>query len=144
MDKRMPDVGQDLASLATDVTAEVDDVLELLRQKRAGARKVLPMREAAVAPTGPGDDESEPGASEPSSSDAPRKARAAPRQRTKAAAAAEEEVVLQNVTTRLRRDTNELLTEAALRQKLKKVSPDSRQDIIEAALELWFRAEGYV
>jgi hypothetical protein len=51
--------------------------------------------------------------------------------------------ILENVTTRLRRETNELLTEVALRQKLKKEVPATRQDIIEAALQEWFQRQGY-
>jgi len=56
---------------------------------------------------------------------------------------AERDEPLENVTTRLRRTTNELLTEAALRQRLKKESPSTRQDIVEAALGDWFRKHGY-
>ena len=56
-----------------------------------------------------------------------------PRKSTVPAAA--EGIPLENVTTRLRHDTNERLTEAALHQKLKKVRPNTRQDIIEAALQ---------
>ena len=55
----------------------------------------------------------------------------------------DEKVVLENVTTRLPRDVNEFLTEAALRQRLKKSKPDTRQEIIEQALRQWFFAEGY-
>lgn len=46
----------------------------------------------------------------------------------------------ENVTTRLTPKTNELLTEAALRQKLKKRKPDTRQDIIECAVLDWLRS----
>ena len=54
-----------------------------------------------------------------------------------------ESVALVNVTTRIRRETNELLTEAALRQRLAKKTPDTRQDIIEAALQEWFTARRF-
>jgi hypothetical protein len=57
--------------------------------------------------------------------------------------AADEPIILLNVTTRLRRETNELLTEAALRQRLKKQAPATRQDIVEHALQEWFRRQGY-
>jgi hypothetical protein len=50
--------------------------------------------------------------------------------------------ILENVTTRLTRGTNALLTEAALRQKLAKQKPDTRQDIIEMALSEWFARAG--
>lgn len=49
----------------------------------------------------------------------------------------------QNITTRVGQQTHELLTEAALRQKLKKLKPDSRQDIIETALLEWFQRNLY-
>lgn len=55
----------------------------------------------------------------------------------------DEHVALENVTTRLRRETNELLTEAALRQRLKKETPATRQDIVEEALQDWFRKHSY-
>lgn len=48
-----------------------------------------------------------------------------------------------NVTTRLSAETNELLTEAALRQKLKRVAPNTRQDIIETAVCEWLAQQGY-
>ena len=50
----------------------------------------------------------------------------------------------ENVTTRLTRRTNELLTEASLRQKLNKLKPDSRQDIIECAILEWLRRHGFI
>ena len=56
----------------------------------------------------------------------------------------ETERILENVTTRLTRQTNLRLTEASLRQKLAKRSPDSRQDIIEEALLDWLTLNGYV
>lgn len=48
-----------------------------------------------------------------------------------------------NVTTRLTQRTNELLTEAALRQRLSKTTPATRQDIIETALRQWLAEHGY-
>ena len=66
-----------------------------------------------------------------------------PPTKPKSSPKADEEMVLQNVTTRLTRETNELLTEAALRQKLAKRKPDTRQDIMEVALIAWFKAIGY-
>jgi hypothetical protein len=53
------------------------------------------------------------------------------------------DAVLENVTTRLPRDTNERLTDAALRQRLKKVEPATRQDIINEALKEWLERKGY-
>lgn len=48
-----------------------------------------------------------------------------------------------NVTTRLSPETDQLLTEAALRQKLKHASPNTRQDIIEIAVGEWLKRHGY-
>lgn len=53
------------------------------------------------------------------------------------------ERILENVTTRLTRETNQRLTEAALRQRLAKVTPDSRQAIIETAIANWLSQNGY-
>lgn len=55
----------------------------------------------------------------------------------------DDNVVLHNVTTRLSKTTNELLTEAALRQKLAKRKPDTRQDIIEVAVRRWINENRY-
>lgn len=49
----------------------------------------------------------------------------------------------ENVTTRLNSETNQLLTEAALRQKLKRASPNTRQDIVETAVCEWLKRQGY-
>ena len=49
----------------------------------------------------------------------------------------------QNVTTRLSEETNLLLTEAALRQRLGKQVPATRQDIVETAVRDWLRRHGY-
>lgn len=57
---------------------------------------------------------------------------------------AAEPVPWQNVTTRLTRKTNELLSEATLHQRLKKTTPATRQEIIEAALQDWFKRHGYL
>lgn len=54
-----------------------------------------------------------------------------------------EHAVLINVTTRLRRDTNERLTDAALHQRLRRAFPASRQDIIEQAVQEWLLRCGY-
>ena len=57
--------------------------------------------------------------------------------------AVDDKVILENVTTRLTRETNQLLTEAALRQKMVKQKPDTRQDIVNEALEEWLERRGY-
>jgi hypothetical protein len=66
-----------------------------------------------------------------------------PASRSRLTPIVENDEPLENITTRLRRTANELLTEAALRQRLKKESPSTRQDIVQEALEDWFRKRGY-
>lgn len=48
-----------------------------------------------------------------------------------------DQAIWENVTTRLTRETNRRLTEAALKQRLRQAKPDSRQGIIEEAVSLW-------
>lgn len=140
---KQTDFGNDLATLNENVNAEVGDVLSALQQKRTANRSTLDMKESpqptaqAESPS-TGDATQEPLAS----TSAPRRQRSASRSRL--ALAVERDESLENVTTRLRQRTNELLTEAALRQRLKKESPATRQDIVEAALCDWFRRHGYI
>jgi hypothetical protein len=118
------------------VSNDVDAILKLVRQKeeRGGdlpqqtpkPEKIEVAPEVADTPP-------------PSKVKKPRTTRT----RVASTSALAEQIVLENVTTRLRRDTNELLTEAALRQKLKKEDPSTRQDIIEEALQDWFQRQAY-
>ena len=143
MDRR-PDFGKDLATLSDDVSAEVGDVLQALRQKKVAGRKVV-----AIQRVGMGNEQQEAVADTPSAestdeaplSALPRRPRSTTRPKSKPDL--DEHVFLQNVTTRLRRETNELLTEAALRQRLKKETPATRQDIVEDALQDWLHKHGY-
>ena len=139
MDRKDNDFADDLSSLAVGVKAEVGDMLQVLRDRKTpGATKVVALKDAsAVTVKVSKATTSEQGAEgqEPK--------RRTQDSRTRVKTIADEPVVLENVTTRLRRDTNALLTESALRQKLKKELPDTRQDIIEAALDAWFRQLGY-
>lgn len=135
------DFGDDLAALHKNVTASVGDVLQVLQRKRD--TKTLEIINKAeknqVEPAASSEPASEPElsvAANPS-----RRQRMSPRSRL--TPTIEREEPLENVTTRLRQQTNELLTEAALRQRLKKELPSTRQDIIEAALSDWFRKHGY-
>lgn len=66
-----------------------------------------------------------------------------PRRRSSKSSLTPEPAVLVNVTTRLSRETNELLTEASLHQRLKRVTPNTRQDVIEVALREWYERNGY-
>jgi hypothetical protein len=141
MNKR-PDFGTDLANLNENVSTEVGNVLQALRQQKTESRPVpVPNKEEPIAEplqaTAIGAATSE----QPAAPPAPRRPRSASRSRL--TPIIERNEPLENVTVKLRRQTNELLTEAALRQQLKKESPLYRQDIVEAALTEWFRKHGY-
>lgn len=133
------DFGNDLAALHEDINASVGDVLEVLQQKRAG-RRPEPVTKSEEKPAATGD-ESPAASGERLVASSPRRQRTSSRSRLTPMIDRDEP--LENVTTRLRQKTNELLTEAGLRQRLKKESPSTRQDIIEAALGDWFRKHGY-
>lgn len=131
------DFGNDLAALNDNVNAAVGDVLQALQQKRTPQQ---PAAKAEEQPTEAGK-ETPASPAEPPPASAPRRQRNS--SRTRLTPTIERDEPLENVTTRLRQKTNELLTEAGLRQRLKKESPSTRQDIIEAALDDWFRRHGY-
>jgi hypothetical protein len=146
MDKRNAtlDFGADLASLTGGVESEVGDLLEVLQNKKRARIKPASTTggnhmttDTQTLEAGPQAAASEP-APQPSL-EAPRK-RSASRNREPIY---RDEPVLKNVTTRLRRETNELLSESALRQQLKKETPATRQDILEEALQDWFKRHGY-
>lgn len=140
---KQPDFGDDLANLNDNVTAAVGDVLQVLQQKRTNGNAVVVKQPDAAAKEEPkaastlGIEETE----QPVVASSPRRQRSANRSRL--TPTVDHGEPLENVTTRLRQKTNELLTEAALRQRLKKESPSTRQDIIEVALSDWFRKHGY-
>jgi hypothetical protein len=138
------DFSDDLAVLDSSVRGEVDTILKLVREKEGKHERrpeeALPANSVATADSTEPDQSARllPDREENVSRKTRRTAtRSAPSSGTA------EQVVLENVTTRLSRQTNELLTEAALRQKLKKETPSTRQDIVEAALQEWFRKHGY-
>jgi hypothetical protein len=138
---RAKDFSSDLESISSMVEKDVGAFMKLVREEHA------PKPSTSEQPSVP-----------QSESSAPMRGSDAPEQnaptlanerkfrrnaRTKSKLAAEEQVILENVTTRLRRETNELLTEAALRQRLKNETPATRQDIVEEALQDWFRKHSY-
>lgn len=138
---KQPDFGNDLAALNENVTAAVGDMLEALQQKRAVKTSEASKKaeEKLAEPAAPA--VSVPGTVPAVVAPSPRRQRTLSRSRL--APTVERDEPLENVTTRLRQSTNELLTEAALRQRLKKETPATRQDIVEAALHDWFRKHGY-
>lgn len=143
MNKR-PDFGTDLETLNDSVTAEVGDVLQVLKQKRTARSSVaaseaeepekIPLEKAAR----------EEGAPKETAAPQRHMHRQRPARRSRLVPTINRDEPLENVTTRLRQRTNERLTEAALRQRLKKESPATRQEIVEAALGDWFRKHGYM
>lgn len=126
MDKARPNFTDDLNAIQGEVAADVGTILELAKQSRI---KDYP-----------------PTSAEPSQPRENRRPRQSPPRRQAAPQPVPEQTprVLENVTTRLSRETNALLTEAALHQRLKKVTPATRQDILETAVREWLRREGYL
>lgn len=138
---RAKDFAEDLESITANVENEVGRYVKLMRHETTAARSVesAPATKKQLPQEAIAEDSSADETEGAMFTESRARTRPKPRQRVALA----EQVVLENVTTRLHRSTNELLTEAALRQKLKKFEPDTRQDIIEEALRDWFRTHGY-
>lgn len=138
---RVKGFAEDLEAISTNVEHEVGRYVKMLRHE---ATAVRPSESAEVTSTEPLQESNAGDAIAIETASAPKNeshVRTRPKLRQKVSLA--EQVILENVTTRLHRSTNELLTEAALRQKLKKLEPDTRQDIVEEALRDWLRKHGY-
>ena len=118
--------GDELKSLTDDVSNDVVEILKLAKSSRAKSELPAETRKPLVHATG--------------SQQAKNNLQQNPIRKSQDQTANE---LRENVTTRLTRRTNELLTEASLRQKLKKVKPDSRQDIIECAILEWLKRHGF-
>jgi hypothetical protein len=136
------DFTDDLTALNTTVRGEVDTLLKLVREKQS---KDKARAEAVVSEMAGASSRSETTTIAADSEVVTPASRKVRRSAARVTFTPElhETAILETVTTRLHRDTNELLTETALRQKLKKESPSTRQDIIEVALRDWFRKHGY-
>jgi hypothetical protein len=130
------DFSEDLAMVSNAVETDVDAIVKIVRQKDAREGE-LPTPLPATEQTS----QAIPIVAHPASPQMTTQRTLRVRKSNSSAPA--ESIPLDNVTTRLRRDTNERLTEAALHQKLKKVQPNTRQDIIEEALQDWLRRHGY-
>ncbi|MEX2167735.1 MAG: hypothetical protein WD851_00365 [Pirellulales bacterium] len=129
MRKGRPDFAEDLSGIQEDVVNDVGKILELAnstRRESGGAGTLAPSTAPEITI---------------------RRPRVRPDHAKKTvpgqAPVVAPRATLVNVTTRLSHQTNELLTEAALRQRLKKISPASRQDIMETAIQEWFERNGY-
>lgn len=139
---RAKDFTEDLQSITANVESEVGRYVKLLRHETtaeanssdsAKAARTVPQQETKAEDSAANDTVG----ALPTESHV----RIRPKPRQKAALA--EQIILENVTARLQRGTNELLTEAALRQKLKKLEPNTRQDIVEEAVREWLRKHDY-
>lgn len=141
---KQPDFGDDLAALNDSVAAEVGDVLQVLQQKRSATKPAsVPITPEPLKASVESAADASAVSEQPASSHSMARRQRSPG-RSRLMPTVEREEPLENVTTRLRQKTNELLTEAALRQRLKKETPSTRQDIIETALVDWFRKHGYL
>jgi hypothetical protein len=134
MDKR-GGFAADLQSIQADVSHDVGAILRIAKEQKTAAPVVeIPQ---PIAPP-------EPQSKTPRGEISRRvsAARSAPRP-TPSGQPGPPSRGLENVTTRLSPETNSLLTEAALRQRLKNERPATRQDIIETAVREWLERQGY-
>jgi hypothetical protein len=122
---------EELSTVQVEIADDVGGILQAVKERKD-------VRASRPAPSTAR--EAEPPATELGVAADERPARSV---RTHSRPRTEEPVVLKNVTTRLCPETDERLTEAALRQRLKKVEPATRQAIIETALRDWLRKQGY-
>lgn len=115
---------EDLVAVRDQVATELDGILAVVNDQRRPSAKLvakpIPPTDATEKQIPP-----EPPAPLPKRSSRP------------VADPTPEPAIWENVTTRLTRETNRRLTEAALKQRLRQAKPDSRQGIIEEALRNW-------
>ena len=131
MNKR-PGFTADVDNVKEDVNQEVNTILSLAKERtfQRGAPASSPSPTAAD-----GDHSATRITPRPARITTPRRNSRPQEQRSRKS--------LVNVTTRLPRETKELLEEAALRQQLAKSAPESEQAIIDDALQQWFKRHGY-
>jgi hypothetical protein len=129
---RRPDFASELVVLQSEVAADVGGILDTLKARKA--------TQATAADTPHKQENYTREKVQPR----PARTRTSPRLRSTPNREAQQAVILENVTTRLSRETNELLTQASLHQRLKKRAPSTRQDIIEEAVQQWLSANGYL
>jgi hypothetical protein len=123
MDEKRPNFAEDLTAIREDVTSEIGTILELARSSAAAVATAVPAADDV------------PAAAKPVRESKPRPKSPKPK--------VVREESLMNVTTRLTPTINDRLTAATLRQRLKKQQPDTRQAIIQAAVEDWLDRHGY-
>lgn len=139
---RAKDFADDLGAISANVEQEVGRYVRLLRHETTtGARS--PETKQGTKKDAPQEMKSGDFAADEDAATPPAETRLRTPGKPRHKIPLAEQIILENVTTRLHRETNERLTEAALRQKLKKQTPATRQDIVEEALREWFRKQGY-
>lgn len=116
---------EDLVAMRDQVANELDGILAVVKDQRRPSAKLV------AKPTPPTDATDNPNPAEPVTPPS------APKRSRPAAEPMPEPAIWENVTTRLTRETNRKLTEAALKQRLRRAKPDSRQGIIEEAVRHW-------
>jgi hypothetical protein len=114
---------EDLVAMRDQVATELDGILAAVKDQRRPPAKL-------VAKTIPDATDNQLATETVNPPSATRRSRPA-------AEPTPEQAIWENVTTRLTRETNRSLTEAALKQRLRRAKPDSRQGIIEEAVSLW-------
>lgn len=119
---------EDLVAMRDQVATELDEILAAVKDQRRPSAKIVAKSTPPTDATGNALP-AEPVNSTPSPI----------RFSRHAAEPTPEPAIWENVTTRLTRDTNRRLTEAALKQRLRQAKPDTRQGIIEEAVVEWIR-----
>ena len=116
---------EDLVAMRDQVATELDGILAAVKDQRQPTAKLVAKR------TPPTDATIDPVPTETAPPPS------APKRSRPAAEPTPDQAIWENVTTRLTRETNRRLTEAALKQRLRQAKPDTRQGIIEEAVRLW-------
>lgn len=146
-----PDFGNDLARLSENVSADVGDVLQALREKRTqnlqtGARNKEEIKKGANdAPASlPKHQPADGFAEQERLTFGPtnRASRPASPRKTLLLRPTEH-VPRKKVTIDMLVPTKELLDKAILRQQLAEKLPDSQWSIVDEALQQWFKRNGY-
>lgn len=137
---RKKDFANDVQAVATNVATDIGAIMKLVRDEQS--RPGSPSEPSVESSS------SKPSAATQVESQAPdvvnaKPVKARPRLDQAKAVTPAAPVLREKVTLQLSPETNERLTEAALRQKLNKQAPDTRQDIVEVALREWYERHGY-
>lgn len=137
---RKKDFANDIQAVSANVATDIGAIMKLVRDEQSLSGSPS---ELSVEPSS-----SKPSIATDVASPAPdvvkeKPAKARPRLDQAKAVPLATPVLREKVTLQLSPETNERLTEAALRQKLKKEAPNTRQDIVEVALREWYERHGY-